>query len=329
MNHSTQLGKSIANQWFEQGNMLAYSPQLKNITADPEKGKVKTVNIWNRTIQYPDQSPETVVSFLPGFPIGSVEWIKINALLEKQFPVNRLFIDYVGQGDSDKPADYPYSTFERADLVEAIWKAKNIRETFVVTFDYSSLVLLEILARQIDRVKNGELPFTKITKVLMINGGYFTDGHSHPIMSTPLLTTQFGKYTALLSAKSKWAFNAMTRNMWAKAYPMPVEDTDTAFDAITRNNGSHFLHHAAGFVYEHQANGDRMDLSRIFNAVQNETAFFITGSDEDPFEPKQLVLAKERLGAKGVETNFVKGGHMVVTENPQLIVDQVIRIAGI
>ena len=59
------------------------------------------------------------------------------------------FIEYVGQGDSDKPAGYRYSTMERADLVETRWATHGVRATFVVTFDYSSLVLLELLAGQV------------------------------------------------------------------------------------------------------------------------------------------------------------------------------------
>ena len=34
----------------------------------------------------------------------------------------RLYVEPAGQGDSDKPRDYPYSTVERADLVEALWR---------------------------------------------------------------------------------------------------------------------------------------------------------------------------------------------------------------
>jgi hypothetical protein len=56
----------------------------------------------------------------------------------------------VGQGDSDKPRSYRYSTFERADLVGALWRHHRVRRTAVVTFDYTSLALLELLRRQIE-----------------------------------------------------------------------------------------------------------------------------------------------------------------------------------
>ena len=62
----------------------------------------------------------------------------------------RLYVEPVGQGDSDKPRDYPYSTVERADLVEALWRHHGVRRTVVVTFDYTSLALLELLRRDLD-----------------------------------------------------------------------------------------------------------------------------------------------------------------------------------
>ncbi len=96
---------------------------------------------------------------LPGYPDGSYGYARVNALLGGRWrrPGSHVsIVEYVGQGDSDKPSDYPYSTIERADLVEAQWQAHGVRRTFVVTFDYSSLVLLELLARQLERLARGE-----------------------------------------------------------------------------------------------------------------------------------------------------------------------------
>ena len=82
---------------------------------------------------------------LPGYPDDSYGYARVDALLgdvgeEGNEVVPRLYLDYVGQGDSDTPRKYPYSTIERADLVEAQWQAHGVHHTFVVTFDYSSHV---------------------------------------------------------------------------------------------------------------------------------------------------------------------------------------------
>ena len=59
---------------------------------------------------------------------------------------------------------------ERADLVEAQWRAHGIRNTVLVTFDYSSLVMLELLQHQRDeRVEKGMSSIRK-QHVLSING---------------------------------------------------------------------------------------------------------------------------------------------------------------
>jgi hypothetical protein len=73
--------------------------------------------------------------------------------------------------------------------VEAQWQAHDVRRTFMATVDYSSLVVLELLARQQERLARGEPLTTRIESVLIANGGLFADAHSHPWQTTPLLKT--------------------------------------------------------------------------------------------------------------------------------------------
>jgi pimeloyl-ACP methyl ester carboxylesterase len=68
----------------------------------------------------------------------------------------KLFVDYVGMGGSDKPKDYVYSAAQRADLVEAIWHALSVQSTTLVAFDFSSLLVLELLRRRLERPERGE-----------------------------------------------------------------------------------------------------------------------------------------------------------------------------
>jgi len=96
-------------------------------------------------------------------------------------------VEPVGQGDSDKPRDYRYSTVERADLVQALWRHHRVPATVVVTFDYTSLALLELLRRQLERPASGGTAAPVITAAFMVNGGLFADAHSHPWRGTPLL----------------------------------------------------------------------------------------------------------------------------------------------
>src|SRR6266496_491506 len=194
----TSDGKT-AKSWFNSGERLLYDLTDRQITNSCSAVQPNQLYIFNKHTTYQTQEAENVITFLPGFPDGSIGWMKIDKLIEERNPLNRTFIEYVGQGDSDKPKEYVYSTFERADLVEALWKTRGIKSTFVITFDYSSLVIMELLRRQQERIEKGLKLDTKITKVLLINGGYFIDGHSHPIMTTPILKTWFGKMSTKMA----------------------------------------------------------------------------------------------------------------------------------
>src|SRR5262249_41439016 len=100
----------------------------------------------------------------------------------------KLFVEYVGMGDSDNAKHYAYSTAERTDSVEAIWRELGVQSTTLVAFDFSSLVVLEHLRRRLERSKQGEpAGGPEIRGVFIFNGGLFTDGHSHPWFTTPIL----------------------------------------------------------------------------------------------------------------------------------------------
>lgn len=322
---NTSDGKT-AKSWFKSGERLRYDLKTKKITNSHTAVQPTQLYVFNKHIIYPNQDAENVITFLPGFPDGSIGWIKIDKLIEQRHPVNRNFVEYVGQGDSDKPKQYAYSTFERADLVEAVWKTKGIKSTFVVTFDYSSLVVMELLRRQQERIRKGIQPATTITKVLLINGGYFIDGHSHPIMTTPVLKTWFGRMTTKKAQNSASTFNNMIKSMWSKEYKVSDEELAEVFEATTKRDGAFFMHAAAGFVDEHKLNGTRLNLLSIFEEMKDIVEFHIVGSEKDQFEPRQVKLAKERLGKYGIDIRVISGGHMITYEEPKLLTDIILEL---
>jgi pimeloyl-ACP methyl ester carboxylesterase len=105
-----------AEEWFSGGERLPY---------DPERARFDDSSALRVFVRHASGEAMTL-TFLPGWPDGSFGWAKVDALLAERSDAGRLFLDYVGHGDSDKPLDHPYSTFERADLVEALWRARSV-----------------------------------------------------------------------------------------------------------------------------------------------------------------------------------------------------------
>jgi pimeloyl-ACP methyl ester carboxylesterase len=98
-------------------------------------------------------------------------------------------------------------------------------------------------------------------------------------------------------------------------------------DAILRRGGAAFMHRGAGFVDEHRRNAERWDLAAVVRELRDTVAFHVAGSEEDPFEPRQIVAARERLAPFGVDIRTFPGGHLTTAEHPELLADAIRELA--
>jgi pimeloyl-ACP methyl ester carboxylesterase len=288
------------------------------------------LHVFEKTVATPPVGSDTRwLTMLPGYPDGSYGYAQVDRYLGRR-PGPRLYVEYVGQGDSDKPKRYRYSTFERADLVQAQWRAHGIRRTMVVSFDYSSLVLMELLRRQQERDGAGEDQGATIDAVFIVNGGLFADCHSHPWDTTPMLATPVGRMAMWFGQRVPGVVETTLRNgkLFSPSYEASAAELADLSEAIRRRGGASFMHRAAGFVDEHQRNAERWDLEAIARELRDAVAFHVAGSEEDPFEPRQIVAARERLGPLGVEVEWFPGGHLTTSEHPQLLADAIRELAS-
>src|SRR6266446_4017222 len=304
-------GTPSARTWFAGGERVGYHPKARAIVA----GRGAPLKVFLKR----EGDLAHAVSFLPGYPDGSFGWAKVLPHLPNATEMPKLFVEYVGMGDSDKPKDYPYSTAERTDLVEAIWRAYSVESTTLLAFDFSSLVVLEHLRRRLERLERGEPPGgPDIRGVFIFNGGLFTDGHSHPWYTTPILRRlpnrahqRLGLFFTLLRLRAGV--------IWSKGSQVTDVDVRERHDAMDRHDGLFFLAAAAGFAADHKAQGDRLDFGPLFKAYRDQFPFLVGGSDEDPFEHRQVDLAQERLGMLGLRIKRLPGGHLTTNEQPKAL----------
>jgi pimeloyl-ACP methyl ester carboxylesterase len=300
-----------AQAWFAGGERVGYDPKTCAIVA-PQDACLRIFLRREGDIAH-------AVSFLPGYPDGSLGWRKVLPHLPNASAMSKLFLDYVGMGDSDKPKDYSYSTAERTDLVEAIWRDLSVQSTTLVAFDFSSLVILEHLRRRLERSERGEpVGGPDIRGVFIFNGGLFTDGHSHPWYTTPILRRLPNGARRRLG-RSFALFKMMVGVMWSKGYRVTDAEIRELLSALDRHDGLFYLAAAAGFVLDHKAQGDRLDFGRLFKAYRGKFPFLVGGSDEDPFEHRQVDLAQQRLGKLGLNIERLPGGHLTTNEEPQAL----------
>ena len=304
-------GMPSAQAWFAGGERVGYDPKARAIVA-AQDAPLKIFLRWEGDLAH-------AVSFLPGYPDGSFGWAKVLPHLPNAAEMSKLFVEYVGMGDSDKPKDYAYSTAERTDLVEAIWRDLSVQSTTLVAFDFSSLVVLEHLRRRLERSERGKpVGGPDIRGVFIFNGGLFTDGHSHPWFTTPILRRLPNRALRGLGG-SFTMFKMLAGVMWSKAYKVTDAEVRELHNAMSRHDGLFYLARGAGFVADHKAQGDRLDFGRLFKAYRGEFPFLVGGSDEDPFEHRQVDFAQERLGKLGLQIERLPGGHLTTHEQPQAL----------
>ncbi|HEY4022964.1 MAG TPA: alpha/beta hydrolase [Pseudonocardiaceae bacterium] len=319
---STTTGLVTAAEWFAGGRRIPYHPETARVLTEQEAAATPgTLRVFERTTSARRDPDATWLTLLPGFPEGSYGWAQVDRILGDTLGP-RLYVEPVGQGDSDKPRDYPYSTIERANLVEALWRHHEVRRTVVVTFDYTSLALLELLRRTL----TGTGPV--ITAAFMVNGGLFADGHTHPWQGTPLLRTPLGALGMRQAQRSSRVFaSAITQaRLYSRSYRPSTEELTEMWSAVTRRDGAAFMHNAAGFLAEHRRNAQRWDLAAIARALGGSVPFYIGGSDEDPYEHRQISAARERVPE--AEILAFPGGHLTTSEHPDLLATAIRRIAN-
>ncbi|HWG60769.1 MAG TPA: alpha/beta hydrolase [Streptosporangiaceae bacterium] len=327
MNGNKTAGSPLvtAAEWFAGGQRIPYDPQTAHLLTEQEAAtNVRGLRIFERiAATEQDADDDTVwLTMLPGFPDGSYGWARVDRLLGDGLGP-RLYVEPVGQGDSDKPSDYRYSTIERADLIQALWRHHGVRRTVVVTFDYTSLALLELLRRQLE----GTMVTPTMTAALMINGGLFADAHTHPWRTTPVLRTPLGALGMRQAQRSPRVFDAtiLQARLYSRGYhPAPAELAELR-SAITRRNGAAFLHRAAGFTGEHRHHARRWDLAAIARDLSGTVALYVGGSDQDPYEHRQIQATRERVPQAEILT--FPGGHLTTSERPDLLAAAIRDIA--
>jgi hypothetical protein len=184
-----------------------------------------------------------------------------------------------------------------------------------------------LLRRQLERVTSPEGGGTVISAVFMVNGGLFADAHTHPWQGTPLLRTPLGALGMRRAQRSPRVFAAaMTQaRMYSRGYHPAPEELTEMWSAVTRRDGAAFLHDAAGFVAEHRRHADRWDLAAIARDLAGAVALYVGGSDEDPYEHRQIPATRERVGQAKVLS--FPGGHLTTSEHPELLATAVRDIA--
>jgi hypothetical protein len=92
-----------AAEWFAGGQRIWYDPKSARVLTEKQAAAAPgALRVFER-VAAAGQDPDSVwLTLLPGFPDGSYGWAQVDRMLGDGLGP-RLYVEPVGQGDSDKP----------------------------------------------------------------------------------------------------------------------------------------------------------------------------------------------------------------------------------
>lgn len=315
-----------AEDWFARGERVPYDPSRKRIL---KKETPNSVFVWERVVAPFDVcSVSRWLTMLPGVPDGTYTFSKLDDLVQT---TPRLYVEFVGLGNSDKPSKYAHSVKERANLVEAQWKAHKVRRTVLVCQSCSSMVMMELLNRQQERLSLGLPVRTRIEHVLCLNGAYFSHTHKqHPLNTCVVLKNTIGKATMKAAQHSDFFLDPILKSFFSNSYEVTKEELQQIATVVRRHKGmNYFTGSASRYVEDHKAHSERWNLENVYRMTRRQgISFMIVGGEEDPYEYKAFSLAREKLaGKQDIYFETIPGGYNLPLEHPRRVAELIDGVA--
>jgi pimeloyl-ACP methyl ester carboxylesterase len=168
------------------------------------------------------------LTFLHSFPTSSWDWAKVADRLAERHRC--LFIDFLGFGDSDKPAGHEYRLVEQAGIVEALWRHYGVDSTGLVAHDYGGSVAQELLARQ----AAGQLG-AQVRAVVFLNSTLYPDLHRPVRLQQLLRNPVLGPIVSRLISEKR--FSASFAAVFSRSHPIDPEELHQHWLAVERRQG--------------------------------------------------------------------------------------------
>jgi pimeloyl-ACP methyl ester carboxylesterase len=255
------------------------------------------------------------MTLIHGFPTSSWDWAPMAPALAQRYRL--LTFDLLGFGDSDKPSGHDWSSFEQADIIEALWRHFGIAETRVVAHDVGLTVSLELLARQ----EEGKLA-ARMTDYTLMNGGVYTGFHRPRPIQVWLQRPVIGALIAQRLSEAR--FGPAFAEIFGPDHQPTAEELHQHWESVARRHGSKNYHRLIKYIPERRANAARWEAA----VEESKLPIRFVWGMADPVSGAHMaeVIQQRRPGADIVELADV--GHYPQLEAPDRVAAAILREPG-
>ena len=166
-----------------------------------------------------------------GYPTASWDWHRVWPRLVQRYRL--IAVDMLGFGFSDKPRDLAYTIAAQATLHERLLASLDVEEVHVLAHDYGDTVTQELMARQLDHMRDSGSGL-RLRTVSLLNGGLFPESHrARPIQT--LLRSPLGPL--LVRVLNERAFRRSFRAIFGAETQPDDEELSRCWALINHNEG--------------------------------------------------------------------------------------------
>ncbi len=256
-----------------------------------------------------NESEKEIVFCLHGFPSASFDYHKIWNGLSEEFSL--LAFDMIGYGFSAKPADFDYTTFNQADVLQALTEHLKIKRLHILAHDYGNTITQELLARREEKRLN-----FKIETICFLNGALFPETH-RPILAQKILSSPAGFLFGRLISDSR--FKRSLASVFGKNTQPSEKELSEFLKLFRYNEGRRVAHKLIRYMSERAKYRNRW-----VGALQkmDQPFRFINGLD-DPVSGAHLVKRfREVLPHQKDIIELENVGHFPHFEAPQTVLEK-------
>ncbi len=254
------------------------------------------------------ETADEVLLCLHGFPTSSFDYHKIWNALAENFSV--LAFDMIGYGFSAKPQDFNYTTFNQADVLQALLDSLQIGRVHILAHDYGNTITQELLARAEEKRLN-----FSIESLCFLNGALFPETH-RPILAQKILISPLGFVFGRLISDAR--FKQSLASIFGKETQPTAEELDDFLQVFKFGGGKQIAHKLIRYMTERAIN-----RTRWVGALQRtELPFRFINGLADPVSGAHLV---ERFRQIMPQTDIVElkdVGHFPHFEVPELVLEK-------
>lgn len=288
--HHTKSPAYSLDQWQDHGGFFDYN---------------------GHRIFYIEEGAGDPLLLIHGFPTSSYDWNYVWKQLAQRYRV--IAPDLIGYGFSAKPAQYPYSIMDQADLCEALLKHLGIGSagTGILAHDYGDTVAQELLARRDDW-----------KFACFLNGGIMPESHRPRLIQKLLLSPVGFLVTRFINERT---FRKNFCAIFGENTQPSEEELRDFWRLIEHNHGVRVYHLLIRYITERHKHRERwVEPLRSSKVPQR-----LIDGPVDPVSGRHLAERYREFVGDRADVVLLEGiGHYPQTEAPEEVLRAFMEFVG-